>query len=529
MADFTSLRPTPRAARLSEIADIVGGSLSSAEAFADPLIEGVSIATDDLDPGWLFVAVPGQRHHGAAFAQAAAAKGAVAVLTDAAGAELSKAAGLPTVVVAQPRQVAGLVARYLYPEHADLRLAGVTGTNGKTTTCHLLRSVLQQTVGVTAVFGTIGADLGTRPIEADRTTQEAPAVYRALTQARTEGAQAAVLEVSSHALELGRVEGLFFDVAVFTNLQSDHLDFHGDMETYLEAKAKLFQAGRSKQGVVAVDDEWGRQLVQDAQIPVQAVQALGGSPVELGVPTWRVTNVEPHPQSGGSTFLLEAPDGQVVRCLSPMPGPANVQDAALALVAAVALQVPLEQAVEALSLAPTVPGRIHWVSKPTSEAPGVLVDFAHTPEAVEALIETMRPFTPGRLIAVFGTDGDRDASKRIPLARVFARDADVLFVTDENPRTEDAASIRDQLLEGVRLERPDLAATKEVKTGRRDAIFEAITSAQAGDLVLITGKGIEPYQEWGNQMIPFDEPAIAAEEFSRAGYEIQVESDVEDD
>ena len=525
MSDPHLIRPAVNPLPLSEVLQLLPEAELVSTAGVSPneiSVSGVSVATNDLEPGWLFIASPGQRSHGASYSHLAEQAGAAAVVTDVPGLDLAKAAGLPVICVPDPRKAAALLAEAFHGEtHQGLVKVGVTGTNGKTTTTYFVRAVLQAGLGQTALFGTIEINTGKSTVYADRTTHEVPVVQRALALAAQEGSKAAVIEVSSHALELGRVERIHFDLGIFTNLQHDHLDFHGDMDHYLEAKAKLFAPGRTKQAVIAVDDAYGRKLAASLQIPVTGVQVLTSDPLATDFPLWRVKDIAPDPATGGGVFTLLDPTGAATHCSSPLPGEANAQDAALALVAGVQLGIPLDVCVQALSSAPPVPGRMHWIARPSPDAPSVLVDYAHTPEAVDLLLRTVRPAVAGRIIAVFGTDGDRDATKRVPLAETFAERADILVVTDENPRSEDPVNIRAQLLQGVRNRRPDLSDTIEVSEGRAAAIAKGIGLASPGDLVLIAGKGAERKQEWASGDTDFYDPDVAAAAFIEAGYQVK--------
>ncbi len=524
MSDLATLRPSikprPLSELLSELPDAKFVSTDRVSSADEVLVSGVSVDSTDIADGWVFVGVPGSRH-GARFSEGAVALGAAVLVTDAQGAQIVKRLETPLVVVEDPRGAAATLAKALYaPYSARLRKVGVTGTNGKTTTTYLVRAALGAPVKPVAVLSTIEIDTGVTSVKADRTTHEAPVVGRALALAQQEGCASAVVEVSSHALELGRVDGIHFDVGVFTNLQHDHLDFHGDMDSYLRAKAKLFEPDRTDSAVIAVDDQYGRRLVAESQIPVQAVQVLSEDDPMLGeIPLWRVISIVPDATTGGSRFHLLSPQGDDLEAVCPLPGPANVQDAALALVTAHVLGVPLVEAITNLEQAPPVDGRCHWVEKPSGIAPAVMVDSGHTPEAIDILLDVVRPLTEGRIIAVFGTDGDRDATKRAPLAQVFARKADLLIVTDENPRTEDAGAIRRELLDAIASVRPDMQGVVEVKEGRRAAVRRGIAAGAPGDLIIITGKGGERVQEWNGEAIAFYDPDVAEEEFEDLGYQ----------
>lgn len=476
-------------------------------------VAGVSVSTDDLDVDWAFVGIPGAHRHGASLGETARLGGASIIVTDQDGAQLAQDAGLPIVVVSDPRRTAAIMATNLHtPAQKDLVIAGVTGTNGKTTTTYFLRSALASGLGNMGLFGTLEVNTGSLSIKSVRTTHEAPVVHRALAATAQAGLKGAVVEVSSHALSLGRVDGVNFDLAIFTNLQHDHLDFYeNSMDLYFEAKASLFESARARVGVSAVDDEYGRRLVREAQIPLHAVQVLTDDDLsDLDAPLWRVTGVTPNPAIGGNTFTLTDPSGAEHKAVCPIPGLVNVQDAALAIVGAAVLGVPLQDAIEGVANAPAVPGRMQWVPS-LPEQPLVLVDYAHTPEALERLLLDIRPLCHGELILVFGTDGDRDATKRVPLGEIAAQLGDRLWVTDENPRWEDASAVRAQLLRGVANVRPEMERVTEVTTCRRDAIREAIYAAQTGDVVIISGKGAENYQEIRGVMHDYLDATVASE------------------
>jgi UDP-N-acetylmuramoyl-L-alanyl-D-glutamate--2,6-diaminopimelate ligase len=461
-------------------------------------VTGVTVTSLGAEPGDLFVALHGLKAHGAAYAAGAVAAGAVAVLTDHDGAracdDLQPALGVPVLVAADPRALVGDVAAWVYDfPAAGLVTVGVTGTNGKTTSTYFVDAALRAAHLTTAVLGTVELRIGEDAIESPRTTVEAPALHALLALARERGATAASLEVSSHALALGRVRGLTFDVVGFTNLQRDHLDFHGDMEGYFTDKARLFAPGQARRGVVVVDDPWGQRLMVEAKIPVESVCTHVGSPAGATA-DWAVVAATIGLDGVGSTFTLRGPDGTTHAATSPLPGLVNVSNAALAIVLAHRAGVDLDVAIAAVGTAPAIPGRMERVIERGHGWPLALVDYAHTPDALALALEAVRPITPGRLIIVFGSDGDRDRGKRPIMGQIAARLADVLVVTDENPRSEVPAQIRTEILAGARAERPGGQHLHEA-TSRADAIRAALTLAGPQDTVIITGKGHEPTQE----------------------------------
>jgi UDP-N-acetylmuramoyl-L-alanyl-D-glutamate--2,6-diaminopimelate ligase len=458
----------------------------------DVTLTGVAVGSADVQPGDLFVALPGLRAHGADYAAAAVAAGAVAVLTDPSGAA-RVGVGVPVLVAPQPRALLGAVSAWLYGRPAQaLTVVGVTGTNGKTTTCYFLASALERVHPVTGVLGTVELRVGDETIESPRTTVEAPVLHGLFALMAERGATACAMEVSSHALALDRVGGVEFDVVGFTNLQRDHLDFHGDMEGYFADKARLFVPGRARRAVVCVDDEWGVRLAESLEIPVDTVATRADS-AGSATAAWRVSDATIGLDGVGSTFTLTGP-GVSIAAASPLPGLVNVSNAALAVVLAHRAGVPIEEAVAGVAGADAIPGRMERV---VERGPGqalLLVDYAHTPDALTLALEAVRPITPGRLILVFGSDGDRDQGKRPIMGEIAARLADVLVVTDENPRSEEPAAIRGSILAGAAAARPDGRDVHEVEP-RSEALRLAVEMAIEGDTVIVTGKGHEPTQE----------------------------------
>lgn len=456
-------------------------------------VTGVTVASTDCEQGWLFIAIPGLIQHGARFAPAAVRAGAVAVLTDSTGAQEVREKGLtvPICIVADPRSAAAAIAATIHGHPAErLTTMAITGTNGKTTTSYLMRAALQGVFPEPALCGTVETRIGDLHFDASNTTGEAPVIERILALAAEKSLGAAIVEISAHAMSFHRVDEIIFDVAAFTNLQHDHLDYYGDMEHYYSAKASLFTPEHSKRGVVCVDDEWGQRLAREATVPVTTVSALTENPAD-----WQVRDIHADRNSARTVFTLIDPEGCEHRVAMPILGEVNVQNTAIAIAAGVVAGRPLDEVITAIEAADQIPGRMEKVNPDPGNQPLVVVDYAHTPEGLEWTLKATRELTRGRIVLVFGTDGDRDSSKREELAEIAAREADVLWVTDENPRTEDAQSIRNQLLRGVRRVRPDLHDVTEITTCRRDAVRKAILAADAGDTILITGKGAEWYQD----------------------------------
>ncbi len=493
MMQPTDIRPLNPAMPIFEAFEGIEGVDWSFCPSTDLNVSGVSVSSIDMEEGWIFIAIPGLVQHGVRFLNAALAAGAVALATDREGAVRAhqQHPDLPIVILPDPRQASALIAANIYRHPAlSLKTVAVTGTNGKTTTTYLLRSILRGGFADPALCGTVEIRVGDLVINSVKTTSEAPEIERILALAREKKCGAAIVEVSAHALSLNRVDDIIFDVAAFTNLQHDHLDYYGDMESYFAAKKSLFTPEHSRMGVVCVDDEWGRRLAAESSVPVSTVAVFSDHEAD-----WKVREIHFDRDIPAVTFDLETPQLEIRRIRMPMLGEVNVQNAVVALVSAVLMGTDFEAAVTSLEAAEQVPGRMTSVNPDPGQQPLVIVDFAHTPEGLEWTLKSVRELTRGKVVLVFGTDGDRDATKREPLAMVAADLADILWVTDENPRSEDASSIRRQLLSGIRSIRPDLENVTEVSTCRRDAVREAILAAQAGDIVVISGKGAEWYQE----------------------------------
>jgi len=482
-------RQTPRW-ELAEIADLLGSTASG-----DAVVTGLALNTSHVLAGDLYAALPGANVHGAAFVDAARDGGAVAVLTDAAGAELIGGV-LPSVVVDDPRRrLADLSATfYGHPSEAFTTL-GVTGTQGKTTTTYLAEAALGERVS--AVVGTIGTRIGKVPAASTLTTPEAPQLQALFAVMREESVELCAMEVSSHALVQGRVDGFRFDVAVFLNLGRDHLDFHRDLEDYFLAKAALFTPDRARHAVINVDDAHGRRLRELTPLPVTTF-STDGNPAD-----WRAVNIRPHRL--GTDLEVLGPDDVAIDLSVPLPGVFNVSNA-LAVIAALATagHDPAELAA-GIAASTGVPGRMERVE--AGQPFTAIVDYAHKPDAVTAVLTALRPVTAGRLIVVIGAGGDRDHGKRPLMGEAAARHADLVIVTDDNPRTERPASIRAAVLEGA-------AAGPGVSIevpGRREAIAHAVALAHLGDTVVVAGKGHERGQEVDGVVDPFDDREVLVE------------------
>ncbi len=492
-------RPTQlRSVPLADLAALVGATVEPDAARTD--ISGVTLMSGEVQPGDLFTALPGAHTHGARFAAAAVDAGAAAILTDPPGAaSLTPSGTIPVLVVPDPRGVLGQVSAVVYGDPSRrLSVLGVTGTNGKTTTSYLLEAALGAAGRMAGLIGTIETRMhtvdGLLTVPAQRTTPEAPDLQATLAVMAERGVDAVAMEVSSHALALDRVAGTVFEVAAFTNFSQDHLDFHGDLEAYFQAKSLLFD-GRAKHEVVMVDDSWGRRLVGPDTITVSA-----SSDVEAG---WHTS--APAMTQSRTSFVAHGPDGRSVPVGLSLPGRFNVANAILALAILDCLGVDLERAAEGLATA-RVPGRMEIVD--AGQPFTALVDYAHTPAAVSTLLAALRPESDGALILVLGCGGDRDTGKRPLMGEVAVRGSDVLIITDDNPRSENPAEIRSQMRAGALSVGPNQRGEVREVAGRADAIAAAIDRASSGDIVVIAGKGHEQGQEISGGVTAFDDRAV---------------------
>jgi UDP-N-acetylmuramoyl-L-alanyl-D-glutamate--2,6-diaminopimelate ligase len=483
----------------------VAGAVPDRPQDADVRVSGVTHDSRAVLPGDLYAALPGFRTHGAEFVAQAAGLGAAAVLTDPAGRERAEAGGLPVLVVDDPRAVLGEVASRIYgdPSHG-LVVVGITGTNGKTTTSYLVDAGFRAAGHLTGVIGTVGTRIGDDVVPTVRTTPEATDVHALLAVMRERGVTAVTMEVSSHALRLGRVDGVRFDVAGFTNLSPDHLDFHVDMDDYFDAKAQLFTAARSARAVICVDDAWGTRMVASATregLPV-TTYAVGADAAD-----WRGQGVVAVP--GGSVLRGRGPGGVDVPLEVRLPGEFNVANALGALALLVEAGVEPLAAADGIAACAGVPGRMERVADPDLER-GLLafVDYAHTPDAVERAIAAARIGARGLVTVVLGAGGDRDPHKREAMGEAAARGADRVIVTDDNPRSEDPAAIRAAVLRGV----AHVGGGPVVELGdRRRAIGLAVALSGQGDVVLVLGKGHEQGQEVAGTVAPFDDREVLGE------------------
>ena len=492
-----ALRPTTGAGvPLSTLGARAGAVPAQGGTAPDLRITGITLRAQDVRPGDLFAALSGGSTHGARFCGDAIERGAVAVLTDAAGlAELTDHAGaVPVLVHPEPRRVLGELAATVYGRPSEqLAVIGVTGTSGKTTTTYLVEAGLRSAGRTVGLIGTVGLRINGVDIPSTLTTPEAPALQALLAVMVERGVDTVVMEVSSHALTLGRVDGIHFAVGGFTNLSRDHLDFHPTMQDYFEAKARLFDQVsplRARRAVICVDDEAGRAMANRADAAI-TVSAQGRAA------DWRTEDVTA--EAGAQEFTAVDPAGVHHRMGIGLPGGYNVANCLVALAILDAVGVSPEQASTGLRHT-QVPGRLERIDRGQSFL--ALVDYAHKPGALREVLRSLRR-PSGRLAVVFGAGGNRDPGKRAPMGRIAAELADLVIVTDDNPRGEDPAAIRREILAGA----AEVGAVAQVVEigDRREAIDHAVAWAAAGDVVLIAGKGHETGQTRGGQTQPFDD------------------------
>jgi UDP-N-acetylmuramoyl-L-alanyl-D-glutamate--2,6-diaminopimelate ligase len=495
------MRPTTTTARpLPGLARTLG--LPAPDDWATVSVTGVTHDSRAVRPGDLYAAVPGATVHGARFAAQAIAAGAVAILTDAAGRDLIDAA-LPILIVDSPRAVLGKAAAWVYGNPArDLTLIGITGTSGKSTTVYLLEAGLRAAGMETGVIGTVETRIGDHRLPSALTTPEATDLHAIFATMRERGVGAVAMEVSSHALDQGRVGGAYYDVAIFNNLSQDHLDYHPTMQDYFAAKAKLFTREYARVGVVNFDDLYGHALLEHAEIPLTTFSAQGDPDAD-----W--TAVDVRLGADGSVFRVVGPGGIEADAAIQLAGPFNVANALGAIVALVETGVPLPTAVRGISELPGVPGRLERVDEGQDFV--TLVDYSHKPGAVEAVMNALRPVTEGRLLLVLGCGGDRDRGKRPLMGEAATRLADVAIFTNDNPRSEDPLAILAAMVEGGLKVPQAERAHIVVEPDRAAAIALALNRARRGDVVVVAGKGHEQGQYVAGEVLPFDDREVVRE------------------
>jgi UDP-N-acetylmuramoyl-L-alanyl-D-glutamate--2,6-diaminopimelate ligase len=471
------------------------------------VVTGIAYDSRAVERGHVFVALKGLHADGSVFAAQAIERGALAIVSE----EPAPAdVRVPWVTVADGRLALAVLAAAFHGDPSrDMQVVGITGTNGKTTTAYLLASIFEAAKIRCGILGTVAYRLGPGEQdvrEAARTTPEAPDVQKLLREMVDRGLGACAIEVSSHALALRRVDDMQFAAAVFTNLTRDHLDFHTDMETYFQAKRRLFEMLPSRApALLNIDDPRGATLVD-----------AGGRPVTYAIN--RPADIMTGPLSfslGGLTFDVRTPRG-TLQVRSKLVGRPNVYNILAAVATATALDLPFDAIERGVAALDGVPGRFQLASGPKDEVT-VVVDYAHTDDALRNLLETARPLAQGRIITVFGCGGDRDRTKRPLMGAVAGRLSDLIVITSDNPRSEDPQRIIDEVLRGITVNTRKDEGQLLTIVDRRTAIAKAIEVAKPGDLVLIAGKGHEKYQVIGDRTLPFDDVAVAREALARRG------------
>ncbi|GAA1986120.1 UDP-N-acetylmuramoyl-L-alanyl-D-glutamate--2,6-diaminopimelate ligase [Microbacterium pumilum] len=489
---------------------------------ADVALAGLTLATADLRPGDVFVAVHGANRHGAEFASAAAAKGAVAIVTDAAGADRAAASGLPVVIVDDPRGLLGELSAWVYGTGRDDDLPilfAPTGTNGKTSVVHLLEGILGQLGVTTGLSSTAERHIAGQVIVSRLTTPEAYEMHALLALMRERGVEAVAVEVSAQALSRRRVDGLVFDVAGFTNLTHDHLDDYADMREYFEAKLPLFLPDRSRRAVVCLDSAAGTEVVARSEVPTVTVgtPAIAVDAAAAAAADWVVEILDE--RQDGTEFRLASRDGRSLTTVVPVIGRHMAANAGLSIVMILEGGFAWERLVAALDggrIDAYLPGRTELVSG--ARGPAVYVDFGHSPDAFEKTLAAVRRVTPGKVLMLFGADGDRDATKRHDMGRAGAEGSDILVITDHHPRFEDTDSIRATLIEGARHARPD-ADIREFSPPER-AIIEAVALVGDGDAILWAGPGHQDYRDIRGVRTPYSARELARRALKAAGWPV---------
>ena len=477
----------PAVNRAPRLSTLLAG-LTEAPLADDPEIHGITLDSRAVQHGWLFIAIPGARADGRAYLAGAYARGAAAAVYEtkdfAPETRYTSSIGIKSL-----REYIGVIASRFYdaPSH-KLKVVGVTGTNGKTTTTHLLAQALDRPAARCGLIGTLGSGFPGQLDASLNTTPDAVSLQSLLAKFADSGSTTVCMEVSSHALDQARVAGVAFDIVVFTNLTRDHLDYHGDMESYAAAKARLFDFPDIEAAVINQDDAFGRELIERTRgrVPVLSFGLQGGDV--------RARLVQP--SVAGLALTVVTPHGEV-SLRSPLLGRFNAANLLAVLAVLLVSGMPLAEAAARLAQAQPVAGRMERFGGGAGQ-PLVVVDYAHTPDALEKVLQALREHTQGKLVCVFGCGGDRDRGKRPLMGRIAEQLADVVILTSDNPRHEEPASIINEIVAGMQ-------SIPRAQPDRVQAIRAALKLARAGDIVLVAGKGHEDYQQIGDQRLAYSD------------------------
>ena len=460
------------------------------------VISGVSINAQKVVPGDLFIAFAGANTHGISYLEQAISNGAVAVLSD-----KKIEASIPSFIHPKPREIVGAISAWLYGHPFEsLKAVGITGTNGKTTTANLVKQIWQLNSIKSGLIGTLGVEIADDKLESARTTPEADDLQAIAAAMVEQGCKNLVMEVSSHAIDQGRIKGAKYEVVAFSNLTQDHLDYHLSMENYFQAKANLFATEYAKAAVINIDDSYGKKLSKQVKIPVVTVSRKE-STADLYLAKAEIKN-------GLYQVEIKSKSGEILSENFALLGDYNLDNLLLAVAIVSSAGLSLDKIASTISKLQSVPGRLESVN--AGQKFTALVDYAHTPDAVERVIATVKSATSGKIIGVLGCGGDRDASKRSLMGHALFNGCDLAIFTSDNPRSESAEAILKQMTAGI-----DLGKKGLVEIDRKSAINLAVENAQSGDVVLLMGKGHESGQEVNSVVTPFDDRVELAESIKR--------------
>ena len=460
------------------------------------VISGVSINAQKVLPGDLFIAFAGAKTHGISYLEQAISNGAVAVLSD------KKIEGsIPSFIHPKPREIVGAISAWLYGHPFEsMKAIGITGTNGKTTTANLVKQIWQLNSITSGLIGTLGIEIADEKLESARTTPEADDLQAVAAAMVEHGCKNLVMEVSSHAIDQGRIKGAKYEVVAFSNLTQDHLDYHLNMENYFQAKANLFTSEYAKVAVINVDDSYGKKLSQQVKIPVATVSRKDTN-ADLYLAKAEINN-------GTYQVEIKSKTGESLSANFALLGDYNLDNLLLAVAIVNSAGLSLDKIAPTISKLKSVPGRLESIS--AGQKFTALVDYAHTPDAVERVIATVKSATKGKIIGVLGCGGDRDASKRSLMGHALFNGCDLAVFTSDNPRSESAEAILKEMTKGL-----DLGNKGFIEIDRKSAIDLAVKNAQSGDVVLLMGKGHESGQEVNAVVTPFDDRVELAESIKR--------------